>query len=75
MELQWIRDPQANIENWYVTDIEKILQEAWQLNPHGPATRALPGEVFIAVGQNPKVGSSIRQTQHTQLAEGQAKSL
>jgi len=70
MELQWIRDPQANIENWYITDIEKIVQEAWQLNPHGPATHALPGEVFISVGQNPKVGSSIRQTQHTQLAEG-----
>ncbi|CAK8991101.1 unnamed protein product [Durusdinium trenchii] len=70
MELQWIRDPQANIENWYITDIEKILQEAYQLNPHGPAIHALPGEAFIAVGQNPKVGSSIRQTQHTQLAEG-----
>ncbi|CAL1163297.1 unnamed protein product [Cladocopium goreaui] len=70
MELQWIRDPQANIENWYITDIEKIIQEAWQLNPHGPVAHALPGEVFVSVGQNPKVGSSIRQTQHTQLAEG-----
>ncbi|CAJ1443561.1 unnamed protein product, partial [Effrenium voratum] len=68
MELQWIRDPQANIENWYITDIEKIVQEAWQLNPHG--AHVLPGESFVAVGQNPKVGSSIRQTQHTQLARG-----
>ncbi|CAE7439547.1 unnamed protein product [Symbiodinium natans] len=112
MELQWIRDPQANIENWYITDIEKIIQEAWQLcpgrepkdqpetetqpgppwtctssqfsaplapqlsearNPHGPASIMLTGEKFIAVGQNPKVGSSIRQTQHTQLAQGSWK--
>lgn len=73
MELQWIRDPQANIENWYITDIEKIIQEAWQLNPHGPASIMLAGEKFLAVGQNPKVGSSIRQTQHTQLAKGSWK--
>ncbi|OLP77974.1 hypothetical protein AK812_SmicGene41902 [Symbiodinium microadriaticum] len=73
MELQWIRDPQANIENWYITDIEKIIQEAWQLNPHGPASIMLTGEKFLAVGQNPKVGSSIRQTQHTQLAQGSWK--
>eukprot|EP00930_Biecheleria_cincta_P025887 TRINITY_DN18357_c0_g1_i1.p1 TRINITY_DN18357_c0_g1~~TRINITY_DN18357_c0_g1_i1.p1 ORF type:complete len:1044 (+),score=127.23 TRINITY_DN18357_c0_g1_i1:59-3190(+) len=69
MELQWIRDPMANIENWYITDIEKIVQEAWQLNPHGPQSMMLSGEIHIAVGQNPKVGSSIRQTQHTQLAK------
>jgi len=70
MELQWIRDPMANIQNWYITDIEKIVQEAWQLNPHGPESMMLSGEIQIAVGQNPKVGSSIRQTQHTQLAKG-----
>eukprot|EP00931_Biecheleriopsis_adriatica_P032220 TRINITY_DN18825_c1_g1_i2.p1 TRINITY_DN18825_c1_g1~~TRINITY_DN18825_c1_g1_i2.p1 ORF type:complete len:1143 (-),score=216.98 TRINITY_DN18825_c1_g1_i2:60-3446(-) len=73
MEMQWIKDPQANIENWYITDIEKIVQEAWQLNPHGPPSMMLPGETFVAVGQNPKVGSSIRQTQHTQLARGSWK--
>merc|ERR1719198_2916232 len=27
----------------------------------------LPGEIHLMVGQNPKVGSSIKQTQHTQL--------
>eukprot|EP00933_Yihiella_yeosuensis_P081095 TRINITY_DN94637_c0_g1_i1.p1 TRINITY_DN94637_c0_g1~~TRINITY_DN94637_c0_g1_i1.p1 ORF type:complete len:1086 (-),score=160.10 TRINITY_DN94637_c0_g1_i1:308-3115(-) len=71
MEMQWVRDPTANIENWYITDIEKIVQEAWQLNPHGPESMMLPGEKFISVGQNPKVGSSIRQTQHTQTCRGQ----
>jgi len=70
MELQWVRDPSANIENWFLTDIEKILQEAWHLNPHGPRALMLPEEGFVIVGQNPKVGSSIRQTQHTQLSEG-----
>jgi len=70
MEMQWIRDPAANIENWFLTDIEKILQEAWQLNPHGPKEMHLPGEMFVVVGQNPKVGSSIKETQHTQLYEG-----
>jgi len=70
MELQWVRDPSANVENWYIIDIEKILQEAWQLNPRGPKEMMLPGEGFTMVGQNPKVGSSIRQTQHTQLCEG-----
>ena len=33
-------------------------QEAWQLNPHGPVAYALPGEVFVSVGQNPKVPGS-----------------
>lgn len=70
MELQWVRDPSANVENWFLTDIEKILHESWQLNPHGRRSMILPGEVFINVGQNPKVGSSIRETQHTQLCEG-----
>jgi len=73
-EMQWVRDPTANIENWYITDIEKIVQEAWQLNPHGPPAMLLNGEIHVAVGQNPKVGSSIRQTQHTQLCQGSFKS-
>eukprot|EP00448_Togula_jolla_P032577 CAMPEP_0170636992 /NCGR_PEP_ID=MMETSP0224-20130122/38148_1 /TAXON_ID=285029 /ORGANISM="Togula jolla, Strain CCCM 725" /LENGTH=895 /DNA_ID=CAMNT_0010966791 /DNA_START=76 /DNA_END=2761 /DNA_ORIENTATION=+ len=70
MELQWVRDPSANIENWYLTDIEKIAWEALKLNPHGPKDSMLLGERFVVVGQNPKVGSSIKQTQHTQLCEG-----
>jgi len=68
-EMQWVKDPSANLENWYLTDIEKILQEAWQLNPHGAKDMRLPGEMYICVGQNPKVGSSIKETQHTQLCE------
>lgn len=74
MELQWVRDPSANVENWFLTDIEKILQEAYQLNPHGRKELMLPGETFVNVGQNPKVGSSIRETQHTQLCEGSLSS-
>merc|ERR1712217_756205 len=70
MEMQWVNDPSANIENWFLTDIEKILNEAWQLNPHGPKFMCLPGEMYLNVGQNPKVGSSIKQTQHTQICSG-----
>eukprot|EP00929_Paragymnodinium_shiwhaense_P007786 TRINITY_DN111694_c0_g1_i1.p1 TRINITY_DN111694_c0_g1~~TRINITY_DN111694_c0_g1_i1.p1 ORF type:complete len:1004 (+),score=261.56 TRINITY_DN111694_c0_g1_i1:143-3154(+) len=69
-EMQWVQDPSANIENWYLTDIEKIVNEAWQLNPHATLSSVLPGETFVNVGQNPKVGSSIKRTQHTQLAQG-----
>merc|ERR1712190_570685 len=70
MEMQWVQDPAANVENWFLTDIEKILNEAWQLNPHGARTMMLFGEMYTNVGQNPKVGSSIQKTQHTQLCEG-----
>jgi len=70
MEFQWIQDPAANLENWFLTDIEKILNEAWLLNPRGPEGDFLPGEMMVQVGQNPKVGSSIKQTQHTQMSEG-----
>jgi hypothetical protein len=70
MELQWVQDPTANVENWFITDIEKIVQESYYLNPHGDKSMMLPGEMFANVGQNPKIGSSIKQTQHTQLCEG-----
>merc|ERR1719491_793138 len=70
MEMQWVQDPAANVENWFLTDIEKIVQEAWWLNPHGEKSMMLTGEMFVHVGQNPKIGSSIKQTQHTQLCEG-----
>mmetsp|Transcript_10400 Transcript_10400/g.18686 ORF Transcript_10400/g.18686 Transcript_10400/m.18686 type:complete len:887 (-) Transcript_10400:19-2679(-) len=73
MEMQWVQDPASNIENWFITDIEKIVQEAWHLNPHAAAALILPGEMFVNVGQNPKIGSSIKQTQHTQLCEGSLK--
>ncbi|CAE8586786.1 unnamed protein product [Polarella glacialis] len=73
MEMQWVRDPSANVENWFITDIEKIVQEAWQLNPHGPRAMLLEGETFVNVGQNPKVGSSIQQTQHTQLCQSSTR--
>lgn len=69
MEAQWVQDPAANVENWFLTDIEKIVREAWNLNPHGPKSMMLRGEMFVNVGQNPKVGSSIKKTQHTQLSE------
>jgi len=69
-ELQWVQDPTANVENWCLTDIEKIIHEAIHLNPHGDRETMLPGEVYLMVGQNPKVGSSIKQTQHTQLYLG-----
>jgi len=70
MEAQWVQDPAANVENWFLTDIEKIVQEAWSLNPHGAKSMMLRGEMFVNVGQNPKIGSSIKKTQHTQLSEG-----
>jgi hypothetical protein len=70
MELQWVQDPSANVENWFLTDIEKILNEAWQLNPHGPESNTLAGEMHVSIGQNPKIGSSIQKTQHTQLCDG-----
>lgn len=67
MEFQIVQDPNANLSNWFFTDIEKILVEATALNPHGPKDMMLPWEGFVNVGQNPKVGSSIKKTQHTQL--------
>jgi len=74
MEMQWVNDPASNVENWFITDIEKILSESWHLNPHGPRSTMLPGEMFVNVGQNPKIGSSIKATQHTQLCEGSLSS-
>merc|ERR1719235_2029997 len=56
MELQWVQDPTANVENWFLTDIEKIVNEAWMMNPHGDKSIQLPGEMFVNVGQNPKIG-------------------
>lgn len=72
-ESQWVWDPKANLSNWYFTDIEKILNESWQLNPHASKSDMLPWEGFVNVGQNPKVGSSIQKTQHTQLTNGSVK--
>jgi hypothetical protein len=61
-------DAEAKLPNWFATDIEKILVEATVLNPSGGQMNLLPGEEFHEVGQNPAAGSSIRKTQHTQIA-------
>jgi len=74
MEMQWVNDPKANVENWFLTDIEKIVNEASWMNPHGSKSMMLPREMFVNVGQNPKIGSSIKKTQHTQLCEGSLSS-
>lgn len=70
MEMQWVQDPSANVENWFLTDIEKIVNESFQLNPRGPKSMWLDSEMCINVGQNPKIGSSIAKTQHTQICRG-----
>ena len=67
-ELALPMDPEARLGNWYLTDIEKIVQEAKVLNPDAKALQALPEDQLHEVGQNPKIGSSIEQTQHTQIS-------
>jgi hypothetical protein len=74
MEMQWVNDPSANVENWFLTDIEKIVNESYQLNPHGPSSMWLHSEMPVNVGQNPKIGSSIAKTQHTQICKGSLSS-
>jgi hypothetical protein len=71
-ELNLPRDPDARLGNWYLTDIEKILQEAKVLNAcYTEEHQCLPSdEIQHNVAQNPKVGSSIGPTQHTQIALG-----
>ena len=59
-------DAGAKMGNWFATDIEKILKEVEMLNPCFERSRALPGEQFHDVGQNPRAASSIGATQHTQ---------
>jgi hypothetical protein len=73
-ECQWVNDPSANVENWFLTDIEKIVNESYQLNPHGPSSLWLHSEMPVNVGQNPKIGSSIAKTQHTQICKGSVSS-
>eukprot|EP01065_Artemidia_motanka_P034163 TRINITY_DN4133_c0_g1_i1.p1 TRINITY_DN4133_c0_g1~~TRINITY_DN4133_c0_g1_i1.p1 ORF type:complete len:908 (+),score=128.78 TRINITY_DN4133_c0_g1_i1:332-3055(+) len=69
-EMNLPRDPGARLANWYLIDVEKILHEVRLLNPPGffHSDQLLPGEVFHEVGQNPKIGSSIAATQHTQIS-------
>eukprot|EP00756_Hemistasia_phaeocysticola_P020591 Hpha_TRINITY_DN15726_c0_g4::TRINITY_DN15726_c0_g4_i1::g.40221::m.40221 len=68
-EMNLPRDPGARLANWYLIDIEKILHEVRLLNPPGVYGAALlPFEKFFEVGQNPKIGSSIAATQHTQVS-------
>jgi hypothetical protein len=52
----------------YLIDAEKVLTEASVLNPKiDPSNAPLPEELFFDVGQNPKIGSSVSNTQHTQI--------
>eukprot|EP01062_Namystynia_karyoxenos_P004486 TRINITY_DN11590_c0_g1_i2.p1 TRINITY_DN11590_c0_g1~~TRINITY_DN11590_c0_g1_i2.p1 ORF type:complete len:939 (+),score=313.14 TRINITY_DN11590_c0_g1_i2:128-2944(+) len=71
-EMNLPRDPGARLANWFLVDIEKILHEVRLLNPPGEfrTEHLLPFEGFYEVGQNPKIGSSIAATQHTQMSRG-----
>jgi len=74
-ELNLPVDPSAKLGNWGLVDVEKICNEAKLLNPICGPTSAefalsdlmLPGDAPHDVGQNPRVGSSIGATQHTQI--------
>merc|ERR1711937_723136 len=57
----------AKLENWFCTDIEKIVREAVVLSPTGGTANVLPGECLHDVAQNTKAASSIGATQHTQV--------
>mmetsp|Transcript_28719 Transcript_28719/g.72210 ORF Transcript_28719/g.72210 Transcript_28719/m.72210 type:complete len:754 (+) Transcript_28719:55-2316(+) len=66
-------DEGAKMGNWLCNDIEKVVQEALVLNPPVSWAHILPGEDFHEVAQNPKAGSSIGATQHTQIARSHVK--
>jgi hypothetical protein len=72
LSVAYPKDPAAKLANWHLIDIEKILFEAWLLNPPvlDADQTALPGEVYHDVSQNPKYSSSIAFTQHTQISWG-----
>ncbi|MBS3904528.1 MAG: hypothetical protein KGZ39_04305 [Simkania sp.] len=61
-------DEKACLENWFLIDGEKIVQEYALLNPPLSSDHWLPGEAAFEVGQNPKAGSSIQKNQHTQIS-------
>lgn len=65
-------DPTASKVANIHCDIEKILRELAIFNPRmNPKTgKPMQGEGFLTVGQNSAAGSSIKQTQHTQISEG-----
>eukprot|EP01104_Vermistella_antarctica_P015176 TRINITY_DN4921_c0_g2_i8.p1 TRINITY_DN4921_c0_g2~~TRINITY_DN4921_c0_g2_i8.p1 ORF type:complete len:973 (+),score=162.40 TRINITY_DN4921_c0_g2_i8:616-3534(+) len=65
-------DPEGKLSNWYCNDIEKVVQEVYLLNPSAEDD-LLPGEAYHIVGQNPKQGSSIGETQHTQIWRGDTR--
>lgn len=44
--------------------------EAKLLSPSRPSGKMLPGDTYHVSGQNPKIGSSIEGTQHTQIQRG-----
>lgn len=59
----------APLSNLYC-DIEKILREIYFLNPKTSNSSLLQGETYFTVGQNCISGSSVPQTQHTQISAG-----
>lgn len=63
-------DPGAKTPNWFNCDIEKIAVEAAAVSPLVPQSDLLPGDRYLNVGQNPKIGSSIGATLHTHLVQG-----
>jgi len=75
-----INDPKAKLGNWFCNDLDKVLNEFVILNAQpvynnnfSQMIDLLPGETPIIVGQNPRVASSIGNTQHTQIASGYSK--
>ena len=60
-------DEKACLENWYLIDVEKIVAEYKLLNPCLGKNDRMKGEVSLDVGQNPKAGSSVQYTQHSQV--------
>ena len=74
-QLNLPRDPKSKLKNWFLTDIEKVIIECTYLNPAAEDEHMLlPGEKYYDVGQNTKAGSSISDTQHTQIWNGSTKS-
>lgn len=67
-------DPGASLTNMYC-DIEKVLTEAYKLNPKTKDGKLLPSQTYLILGQNSICGSSVQQTQHTHIVHGSIKDL
>lgn len=66
-------DEEACLQNWFLIDIEKILKEYTLLNSPLPEAERLEGEESVDTAQNPKIGSSIEKTQHSQYSRASIK--